>query len=224
MSFIVVSPGSQRPFGNKQVIEPEILDTVRQTEEIDLRVQQELARCRAAAEAEGRSVGLAAGRQEGWQEGRREATAEMQSASAALRDAWSQLAAPLAQKERDLAALVTDLAFELARHIVGSEVKASAASLQTLVTDLILEAATECKPGQTILVRLHPTDHAVIVGTTDVATVNLLADGKITQGGAMVEILNPDGDASGQPSWDATLEARIDAIRTSLALNRDTHA
>ncbi len=228
MSFIVVSPDQQRPFGTKHVIEPEISEDAQREAEISQRVERELSKSRAKAEAEGRSAGLSAGRQEGWQagwqDGRREASDKMQSASAALCAAWSQLSDPLAQKEHDLAALVTDLAFELARHIVGSEVKASAAGLQKLVSDLIVEAANERKSGQTILVRLNPTDHAVIANMKDMEAINFLADTNITQGGAKVEILNPEGDRSGLPSWDATLEARVDAVRASLALNQDLHA
>ena len=85
-------------------------------------MSEEIARLRAAAEAEGRAAGAQAGH----------AAAQAQTASLAqpaikaLEEAWNQLGAPLRQREQDVAALVTDLAFELARHIVGVEVTTNA--------------------------------------------------------------------------------------------------
>ena len=54
-----------------------------------------------------------------------------------MEEAWNQLGAPLRQREQEVAALVTDLAFELARHIVGVEVKTNADGLRALVTQVV---------------------------------------------------------------------------------------
>ena len=86
-------------------------------EMVERRVGEEIARLRAAVEAEGRAAGAQAGH----------AAAQAQTASLAqpaikaLEEAWNQLGAPLRRREQEVAALVTDLAFELARHIIGVE-------------------------------------------------------------------------------------------------------
>ncbi len=183
---------------------------------IDELVRREIAKLRTQAEADGREMGLIEGRKAG----REEATAALLNATQSLHEACSQLAAPLANKERDLATLVTDLAFELARHIIDTEVTASVGSLEKLLTKLIQEAAAERTSGQNILVRLNPADYATITSLSVIEGVNLLADIKISRGGALLEIFNPDGDASDKITWDATLEARTESIHTALGLSR----
>ena len=144
--------------------------------------------------------------------------AALQSALAALNDAWGQLAAPLAAKEHDLAELVTELSFVLARHITGVDSTTNPAALQNLVTRLIAEAATERGPRQTLLLRLNPADHAHLSTVIPRETANLLADDAIAQGGARIEIITPEGDPIDKIEWDATLDGRLDTIRTSLSL------
>jgi flagellar assembly protein FliH len=174
-----------------------------------------VARLRVQAEAEGRASGAAAGRQAA----QAEASASLATAITALREAWSQLAAPLAQKEQDLAELVTDLSFELARHIVGVEVSANPDSLKALVAKLILEAAAERQPRQSIVVRLNPADHAVLTPVIELSDGHLMADTAIARGGAIVEIVAPSGDPNDKIEWDATIGARIENIRAALALH-----
>lgn len=181
-------------------------------------VAQEVARLRAAAEAEARIRGEAAGRALA----QNEALAALQPGISALHAAWSQLAAPLAQKEHELAELVTDLSFALARHIIGVEVTANADGLKTLVARLIREAASERGPRQSLVVRLHPADHALLTGANGLAGIedaHLLADAAISRGGAMVEIIAPDGDPNDKIEWDATIETRIASIHAALALD-----
>src|ERR1700723_2540308 len=108
---------------------------------VERRVIEEIARLRAAAEAEGRAAGEEAGHAAAQTQTAR--PAQPQPAIKAFEDAWNQLGAPSRQREQDVAALVTDLAFELARHIVGVEAKTNADGLRVLVTRLLEEAAAE---------------------------------------------------------------------------------
>jgi flagellar assembly protein FliH len=183
--------------------------------EIAQQVQREVARLRAQAEAEGHAEGA----EEGHRAAQAQAAAALESAVAALREAWTQLAAPLARKEHDLAELVTELSFALARHMVGVEVNANAESLETLVAQLIREAASERGPRQSIVVRLNPADHALLQPVTQIEEVHLLSDAAISRGGALVEIIAPDGDPVDKIEWDATIETRIASIQEALALH-----
>jgi flagellar assembly protein FliH len=189
-------------------------------ETVARRVSDEVARLRAAAEAEGRAAGTQAGH----------AAAQAETASLAapaikaLQEAWSQLDAPLRQREHDVAALVTDLAFELARHIVGVEVKANAESLRALVTQLLQEAAAERTSKQSIVVRLNPVDHAVLAPLLVLEEGRLTADPAIGRGGAMVELIAPEGDPLDRIEWDASIEARLASVRTALGLRDEDGA
>lgn len=211
MSFVLV-PRRRAPAPAAAAMAP---DPAALEAEIALRAGQEVARLRAQAEAEGRAEGEAAGRLAA----QACAVAGLDPAIAALREAWSQLAAPLAQKERDLAELVTDLAFALARHIVGAEVRDNADSLKALVARLIGEAEAECRPGQSIVVRVNPADHALLAPAWQIENAHLLADAQISQGGAMVELIAPDGGPAGKIEWDATIETRLGEIQAALALH-----
>lgn len=184
-----------------------------QEADITRRVRQEVSRLRDKAEAEGRAKGEAEARA-----AMAPQLAALQSALAALNDAWGQLVAPLAAKEHDLAELVTELSFVLARHITGVDSTTNPAALQSLVTRLIAEAAAERGPRQTLLLRLNPADHAHLSTVIPRETANLLADDAITQGGARIEIVTPEGDPIDKIEWDATLDGRLDTIRTSLSL------
>jgi flagellar assembly protein FliH len=182
-------------------------------------VEAEVARLRAQAETEGRARGEAVARAN-----QAVAAEALAAATTALREAWNQLAAPLAQKEHDLAGLVTDLSFELARHIVGVSVSANPEGLKTLVAKLIEEAAQERGPRQSIVVRLHPADHALLAETIRIDGAHLLADAAISRGGALVEVVAPDGDPNDKVEWDATIPVRIESIRAALALPGDRPA
>ncbi len=209
MSFQLVKrpqPRSPAPVGVPVPAAPanEAADTLR----------AELAALRAQAREEGRAAGEAEGR------AALHVQAEaLENAAAALRAAGAQLAAPLAETEHDLADLVLDLAFELAAHVVGVEVATSPASLKTLVVRLIQEAATERGPKQSIVVRLNPADHALIAPMLAADHAHLLPDAAISRGGALVEVIAPNGDPIDKTEWDATIEARIAAMRAALALN-----
>jgi flagellar assembly protein FliH len=218
MSYLVVPRrGDSAGSPNISALDPAMEDRRRS---IAAEVAAAVASLRAQAEAEGRAKGEAAGRQDA----QAQASAGLSTAVTALREAWSQLAAPLAQKEHDLAELVTDLSFELARHIVGAEVSANAGSLKSLVAKLILEAAAERQPRQSIVVRLNPEDHVLLSPAIQLDDGHLMADAAIARGGAIVEIVAPGGDPNDKIEWDATIGARIESIRAALALHSGTGA
>jgi flagellar assembly protein FliH len=181
--------------------------------EVARRVAREVARLRAEAASAGRAEADGAARAAAAQ---RLAEA-LEPAAAALREAWAQLAAPLAAQEQALAELVTDLAFSLCRHLVGG-ITADAAALRALVARLIGEAAAERGARQSIVLRLHPADHEALQGIDLAQGAMLLADSAIRRGGALVEIVEPDGDPIDRIEWDATLDTRLDALQDQLGL------
>jgi flagellar biosynthesis/type III secretory pathway protein FliH len=210
MSFVIRSRGKDFV---QAVLAQDAASIAAQEAEISRRVRVEVNRLRTQAEAAGRAQGEAEAR-----EAMAPDAAALKTAIAALGAAWTQFAAPLAQKEHDLADLVTELSFLLARHITGVEAQTNPASLHGLVTRLIAEAAAERGPRQSLLLRLNPADHAHLSPLIPSETANLLADEKITQGGALVEIITPDGDPIDKIEWDATLTGRFTAIRDALSL------
>jgi flagellar biosynthesis/type III secretory pathway protein FliH len=214
MSFVTRSRG--KDFVQAVLAQDAAIIAAQETE-ISRRVRVEVTRQRAQAEAAGRAQGEAEAR-----EAMAPDAAALKTAIAALGVAWAQLAAPLAQKEHDLADLVTELSFLLARHITGTEAQTNPASLHGLVTRLIAEAAAERGPRQSLLLRLNPADHAHLSPLIPAETANLLADEKIVQGGALVEIIAPDGDPIDKIEWDATLKGRFTAIRDALSLPDST--
>ncbi len=209
MSYLVVKAARPAPASVPAPAPPKVVDTSQAQ-------AAELAKLRAQAEAEGRAKGEAQGQAE-----LRLQAAALELAADGLRAAWAQLAAPLADKENDLADLVLDLAFELARHVIGQEINADPLSLKALVTRLIQEAATERGPKQSIVVRMNPADHALIERMMIADNAHLLADAAISRGGALVEVIAPNGDPLDKTEWDATIEGRIAAMRTALGLRGD---
>jgi flagellar biosynthesis/type III secretory pathway protein FliH len=206
MSFVTIS--RNKTFV-QSVLSQDVAAIAAQEAEMARRVRQEVAKLRDAAEAEGRAAGEAA-----IHAIMAPRAAALETALAALQEAALQLAAPLAQKERDLAALSVELAYLLARHIS----QGADANLQGLVTKLLDEAAAERGARQTLRLRLNPADHIQLDGRLPAESAELVADEKITPGGAVVEIITPDGDPVDKIEWDATLEGRWETIRAALGL------
>lgn len=220
MSFVLVPRRSaDAPMPEPPPPDPAVADTAALEADIAQRVGQEVARLRAQAEAEGRAQGEAQARDAA----QAQTAAALEPAIAALREAWTQLTAPLTRKEQELAELVTDLSFSLARHIVGAEVNANADSLKSLVARLIQEAASECGPRQSIVVRLNPADRDLLDPVVQIDNAHLLADAAVSRGGAVIEIIAPDGDPIDKIEWDATIETRIELVRAALALRGARH-
>lgn len=212
MSFVTVTRSRGKAFV-QAVLAHDAASIAAQEAEISRRVRAEVNRLRMQAEAEGRAQGESEARNALAPD-----AAALKTSIAALSEAWNQLAAPLAQKEHELAALVTELSFLLARHITGVEATTNPAGLQGLVTRLIAEAAAERGPRQTLLLRLNPADHAHLAPFIPAETAQLLADESIAQGGACIEIITPEGDPIDKIEWDATLKGRFTAIGDAISL------
>jgi len=200
----------------KQGAEQAVSDTgvatlVEIEEEISRRVRHEVSRILPKVEAEAVARGEAEGRAELAQEHN-----ALASALLTLKETAGQLAAPLAKKEADLAELVIELAFILAHHVIGVEVSTRPASLLKLVNEVIAEATDEKSPRQSIILRLNPADYAHLrpLISEDVAIIE--PSESIAQGGAVVEIVSPDGDPFNKVEWDATLRSRIGHLRDAL--------
>ena len=212
MSFVTVSSSRNNAFV-QTVLAQDSAAIAAQEAEIARRVRQEVAKLREKTEAEGRAAGEAAMRAE-----MEPLQGALTSTVAALHEASAQLAAPLAQKERDLVGLVTELAFLLAGHIAGADLPAGDAGLETLVKKLLDEAAAERAPRQSVQLRLNPADHAQLAPKISAGAAQMIADQNIAPGGALVEIISPQGDPLDKIEWDATLKGRTEAIRTALGL------
>jgi flagellar assembly protein FliH len=215
MSFVVIRDSSEAQLAAAAL--RLLPDPATQEAEIAERVAREVGRLRQRAEAEGRARGEAEGRRVA-EAAQAAQAAAVASAVAACEAVWAQLAAPLAQKEAALADLITELAFVLARHILGLEVSFRADSVTALVESLVAEAARERGAQQSLVVRLHPEDHAVLAPVMQIADVHLLADAQITRGGTLVERIAPGGDPIDKVEWDATIETRLETVRAALGI------
>lgn len=212
MSFVTISRNKSFV---QNVLSQDAAEIAAREAEIARRVRQEINKLRAAAETEARAAAEGASRA-----AMAPREAALDSAATALREAAAQLTAPLAQKERDLAELAVELAYLLARHIsLGAD--AGQDSLHTLVATLLDEAAAERGARQMVRLRLNPADQLQLEGKIPPETALLVADEKITPGGAMVEIVTPDGDPVDKIEWDATLHGRLETIRAGLGLAKE---
>jgi len=213
MSFVTIS--RNKAFV-QNVLSLDAAEAAAREAEIARRVRQEVAKLHAVAEAEGYAAGDAESRAL-----MAPRAAVLETAIAALQEAAGQLIAPLAQKERDLAELSVELAFLLASHIsLGADI--SGGGLLGLVTKLLDEAAAERSARQVLRLRLNPADQLQLEGRIAPEAAQLVADDKIAPGGACVEIITPDGDPVDKIEWDATLQGRLETIRTALGLKEGT--
>lgn len=212
MSFIKIAPARQAATTSLNVSDLEALQTA-QAAEIDRRVAEQLAALRAEtlakakdeAEAEARAV-------------LNTQTAQLTQTMTALNQAITQLATPLAEKEQELADLVLDMAFQLARHIAGGETGHAREDLFTLVLGLLNEAGMERQPGQKLLLSLHPADLETLHAQALDCEAEIQPDGSITPGGAVIELLGQSQDPLDKSVWDARLESRLAATRAALAM------
>ena len=219
MSFVVVRKvASESVVAASQL--PAALSLAAVEADADARIVREVDRLRAEAQAEGRARGEAEAHRIA-QAAQASQEAAIALAVTALDAAWQQLIAPLAQKEEAIAELVTELAFVLARHIVGLEIELRPESIKPLVDRLVAEAARTRAAHQSIVIRLHPEDHALLAPCTMIEHAHLLPDAQITRGGTIVELIDADGDPIDKVEWDATIESRLATVRTTLGLDQE---
>jgi flagellar biosynthesis/type III secretory pathway protein FliH len=193
-----------------QVAENEVLVEA----EVTRRVQQEVSRIRAQVEVDAKVRGEAQGRALLAPE-----LASLQSAVIALKSAAAQLAHPLAEKERELADLVTEMGFLLARHIIGREVSLNPASLVAMVRKLVEEATEEKTPRQKLILKVNPSDYEHILKDLGDEALEIKADQAVEKGGALVEVISNDDDPDNKIEWDATLKSRMENMRDALLIS-----
>lgn len=218
MSFVTISRVRQKAFVEAVLVQ-DSANAVAQEAELARRVRNEVAKLRAAAEAEGRAAAEAAVREQ-----TAPRLAALETAVAALQAAWEELAVPLAGKEQDLAGLVTELGFLLARHIVGAEVWTHPENLRGLVGKLLDEAGAARGPRQVLRLRVNPADMDVLRDHVPETTATLVSDPEMGQGGVLVEIISPEGDPVDKVEWDASLSGRLETVRTALNLFTEDEA
>ncbi|MBU6418107.1 MAG: hypothetical protein KGQ79_00065 [Proteobacteria bacterium] len=210
MSFVTIS--RNRDFV-QTVLAPDAAEIAAREAEIQRRVKQEVTKLRDAAFAEAKEAGETAARAA--MAPQQEKLTRMLTV---LEEAAAQFAAPLALKEQDLAELVLDMGFQLARHIAGGESGNARAELAGLVKTLLKEAAAERGMNQTIRLHLHPSDIPALWNKLPDDTLVLVPDDSITPGGVLLELLAEDGDRQDKAEWDARLESRFTTLRAGLAL------
>ncbi len=210
MSFVTLS--RTKAFV-QSVLSQDAAEIAAQEAEISRRARQEVAKLREAAEAEAHAAGVAAS-----EAAMAPRIAALEASIAVLQEACAQLAAPLAGKERDLAALAVELAYVLASHICLGAEGGTEAALHGLVGKLLDEAAAERGAHQLVRLRLNPAALLQLKGRIAPDAAELVADEKIAPGGAMVEIVTKEGDPVDKVEWDATLHGRLTAMRVALGL------
>jgi flagellar assembly protein FliH len=217
LSFVIVRRTAADATAGAPAL-PAAPDLAKIEAEAEARIEREVSRLRVQAEAEGRARGEAEAQRLA-QAAQNAHDAAVALAIAALNTAWQQLIAPLAQKEEAIAELVTELSFVLARHIIALEIALHPDSVRPLVDGLVAEAARMRAAQQTIVIRLHPEDYALLAPCTAIEHAHLLADTQITRGGTIVELIASSGDPIDKVEWDATIETRLATVRAALGLD-----
>lgn len=165
---------------------------------------EEAARC-ANAQGEAAERGLAEGREQG--------AAEGQAALRHQADQLRQVLESLRRQVRDRAAECEDalvaIVFAAVCRLLGEQA-AQATGIQALVH----QAAAELGEHDTLRVRLHPGDMALLEGGTELAPKGMVvvADPAVGIGGCMID------SASG--TLDARLETQLAALAAALGATR----
>lgn len=188
-----------------------ILETL-QDNEIQRQVQSEVSRIRGKAEVEGREQGINEGRALIAPQ-----LAALQSAANALLDAIEKIAHPLSGKEREIADLITETSFCLAKHLVGREVALNRNAVTSLVRELLDEAIANQAPGQRIVVKIAYADLEIVRSAFPGEAIEFKA-ADIAQGGVILDLISATNDPFNKLEWDATIEGRLKALGGALRL------
>lgn len=209
MSFVLVPRDKTRSKLEPQPVP--VPDEAALELEVQRRVRDELERLRQSTIAEAKTATETALRKASLP-----LEQQLQQALSALEEAAAQLTIPLARKEQYLADLSLDMAFQLARHIIGVTVTTDREPLLTLITDLLREAGTGRMPQQNLTVRLHPSDLSFIKEKLPETGFSFVADDSLSPGGALVELTQQDADPLDKTEWDARLENRLGIIQKAI--------
>jgi flagellar assembly protein FliH len=151
---------------------------------------------------------LAEARADGERQGWEKAEPDIAAAIARLGDALDQVQATARAIARPYASELVELAFIIARELVGAEVRRDPAPLVHLVERCLDEVAGE----SSITVRLHPADRAaLLIARPDLGKtpdLRVVEDPAMARGGCAAE--------STRRLVDARLEERLDSVRDGL--------
>lgn len=151
---------------------------------------------------------LAGARADGERQGWQKAEADVAAAIARLGDALGQIQATARTIARPYATELVELAFIIARELLGAEVRRDPAPLIHLVERCLDEVAGE----SSITVRLHPADRAALLAARPdlgkMTDLRVVEDPAMARGGCAAE--------STRRLVDARLEERLDSVRDGL--------
>lgn len=204
MSFILIPSGN-----GKTSLHTHGLDV--QEQEIQRRVQLEIAQIRQATIEEAKLAGIQAANAAAHL-----LETELKQALSALKEASAQLVLPLARKEQELTELVLDMAFQLTRHMTGVQAAQDRETLSALITSLLHEAKAAQTPQQRLILRLHPSDISTLKDKLTETDLDLTADAGLSPGDAVVELVMVNGDPLDKTAWDARLQSRLEALHQAL--------
>ena len=151
--------------------------------------------------------GIALAREEAERQGWAKAEADIVEALARLGNALVQVQTTAREMARPYAGELVELAFIVARGLIGAEVKRDPAPLVKLVERCLDEVTGE----STITVRLNPADRAVLQMLRPelaLTSMRILDDPSMARGGCAVE--------SARRLVDARVEERLDNLREAL--------
>ncbi|MFY9316979.1 MAG: FliH/SctL family protein, partial [Burkholderiales bacterium] len=147
-------------------------------------------------------------RQDGFREGYRAGQAQAAAEAAQLRGVAAQFARSCATLEQDLAGQVLDLALDIARHMLRSDVKARREALLPVVREAIA-----CLPDQVQRpqLQLNPADVEIIrarIGDElQMAGFSIVEDHRVEPGGCRISAASCEVDATLPARWRRVLAA-----------------
>lgn len=209
MSFVRISPGKGK--STCSATEDFSFSADRQEQEISLRVEQELNRLRPIIMAEAQSAA-----DESAHAMLKPLEQQLKTALSALEEANAEFTNPFAKKEKDIASLIVDIAFQLSHHIVGVHVAQDKMPLLNLITKLLNEINTDGIVQKNIIIHLSSSDFSFIKSHLPQAHVSFIEDSNIEAGGTLLECSSDTEDFLDKTVWDAQLKSRFDILRQAL--------
>lgn len=209
MSFVRISPEKDE---NTCDAKQDFLFSVdKQEQEIALRVEQELSRLRPIIMAEAQSAA-----DESAHITLKQLEQQLKTALSALEEANAEFINPLAKKEKHIANLIVDIAFQLSHHIVGVHIVQDKIPLLNLITTLLNEINTDGTLQKNIIIHLSSPDFLFLKSHLPEANVSFIEDSSIETGGALLECSSDTEDFLDKTVWDAQLKSRFDVLRQAL--------
>jgi flagellar assembly protein FliH len=187
-------------------------------EELAARRQQELAAIREAARKAGHAEGLAQGRAEGFEQGKAEGLEagrleghaeglqagqqEARAEAEALNALGQSCAVAIEGLGTGVSTALAALALDVARKVIGTELKANPDSVAAVVQEVLRTDLAEHGPVQ---LWLHPDDAALVGGYLGDALAEnkwrIMSDASLARGGCRAQSAYGDIDATLQTRW-----------------------